>query len=94
MSTRVENKVLKNAYLNRHNFYMVIEVEGEEFCILNKGSNIDFLANVQERREEEGEEFFPFFIKRENNLPYEGGYLAGRFSARNAARRRYNRAQT
>ena len=85
------NTILKNAYLGRNNLALVlVDEEGFEATLLNKGSHIDFFSNVLNRREEEGILIKPVFTKIVGNPPYEWGYLAGRFSSRNAARRRYN----
>lgn len=85
----LSNRNLKNAYLGRNALTLVLVTSEDSFAILNKGSHIDFLDNVLNRREEEGVTVNPVYAAIAGNPPYEGGYLAGRFSSRNAARRRY-----
>ena len=85
------NKTLKNAYLNRHGLTLVLVTQQDRLAILNRGSQIDFLDNVLDRREEEGVTVNPVYAAIAGNPPYEGGYLANRFSSINAARRRYNK---
>lgn len=84
------DKILKNAYLGRNALTLVLVTQQDRFAILNRGSQIDFLDNVLDRREEEGVTVNPVYTTIAGNLPYEGGYLADRFSSINAARRRYN----
>jgi hypothetical protein len=88
--TQINKKLLKDAYLNRHNLSLVLVHENEEFTLLNKGKNIDFHANVENRREEDGDVYNPVFVAVNATPPYLMGNLIGRFSSRNAARRRYN----
>lgn len=84
------NKTLKNAYLGRNSLTLVVVTQENSFAILNRGSHIDFLDNVLDRRYDEGVTVNPVYTTIAGNPPYEGGYLADRFSSINAARRRYN----
>ena len=84
------SKLLKNAYLNRHGLTLVLVHEGEEYALINQGRHIDFLENIEEIRAESGQVVNPVYVNTDKVPPYEGGFLANRFSSRNAARRRHN----
>ncbi len=83
------NKILKDAYLNRHGLTLVLVTQQDSFAILNRGEHIDFLENIEEIRAESGQVVNPVYVNTDKVPPYEGGFLAGKYSSKNAARRRY-----